>query len=118
MVRWSGAALPKAPRRAAPDIDKLRAALEQRAEQWKADVRSEAKVARLLLRRLVGPLTLWDAAEPASELKNGRCKFHGGLSTGPRTPEGVERSRRARWKPGAYSQETKGLAAGESPTLA
>jgi hypothetical protein len=49
------------------DIDMLRAALEQRAEEWKADLRSEPKVARLLLRRLVGPLTLWDAAEPASE---------------------------------------------------
>jgi len=40
-------------------------------------------------------------------MKKGRCKFHGGLSTGPRTPEGLERSRRARWKHGAYSQETK-----------
>lgn len=25
-----------------------------------------------------------------------RCKFHGGLSTGPRTPEGIERIRAAR----------------------
>jgi len=57
----------KAPRQAAPDIEKLRAALEQRAERWKADLRGEPKVARLLLRRLVGPLTLWDAAEPAAE---------------------------------------------------
>jgi len=24
--------------------------------------------------------------------ENGRCKFHGGLSTGPRTPEGKRRS--------------------------
>ena len=47
-------------------LDKLRAALEQRAEQWKADLRDEPKVARLLLRRLVGPLTLWDASEPQS----------------------------------------------------
>ena len=28
----------------------------------------------------------------APAMKNGRCKFHGGLSTGPRTPEGLERS--------------------------
>jgi hypothetical protein len=42
-------------------------------------------------------------------MKNGRCKFHGGLSTGPRTPEGLERSRRARWKHGAYSQEAKAM---------
>jgi len=29
-------------------------------------------------------------------MRNGRCRLHGGLSTGPRTPEGVARSRRAR----------------------
>jgi hypothetical protein len=27
-------------------------------------------------------------------MPNGRCKLHGGKSTGPRTPEGLERSRR------------------------
>ena len=46
-----------------PDIDKLRDALMQRAEQWKATLRAEPKVARLLLRRLVGPLTLWEESE-------------------------------------------------------
>jgi hypothetical protein len=34
-------------------------------------------------------------------------KFHGGKSTGPRTPEGLERSRRANWKHGHYSQQAK-----------
>ena len=34
-----------------------------------------------------------------------RCRMHGGLSTGPRTPEGLERSRRANWKHGRYSRE-------------
>jgi len=42
-------------------------------------------------------------------MKNGRCRMHGGLSTGPRPPEGLERSRLARWKHGAYSQETKAM---------
>ena len=32
-------------------------------------------------------------------MPNGRCKLHGGKSTGPRTPEGLERSRQANWKP-------------------
>jgi glucans biosynthesis protein len=36
-----------------------------------------------------------------------RCRMHGGLSTGPRTPEGLERSRRARWLHGRYSVETR-----------
>ncbi|HXG69760.1 MAG TPA: recombinase family protein [Gemmatimonadaceae bacterium] len=50
------------PRQPKPDIEKLRAALEQRATQWKADLRAEPRVARLVLRRLVGPLTLWEEA--------------------------------------------------------
>ena len=36
-----------------------------------------------------------------------RCRLHGGLSTGPRTPEGLQRSRRARWKHGGYSWERR-----------
>jgi len=31
--------------------------------------------------------------------------MHSGPSTGPRTAEGLERSRRARWKHGQYSAE-------------
>jgi len=38
-------------------------------------------------------------------MKNGRCRMHGGKSTGPRTPEGLARSRRANWKDGYYSKE-------------
>jgi hypothetical protein len=44
-------------------------------------------------------------------MPNGRCRMHGGPSTGPRTPEGLERSRRARWKHGSYSRETRELLA-------
>ena len=32
--------------------------------------------------------------------------MHGGKSTGPRTPEGLERSRKANWKHGHYSAES------------
>ena len=32
--------------------------------------------------------------------------MHGGKSTGPRTPEGLERSRKARWVHGERSAET------------
>ncbi len=35
-------------------------------------------------------------------MRNGRCRLHGGLSTGPKTPEGVERIRRAVTKHGRY----------------
>ena len=40
---------------------------------------------------------------------NGRCRMHGGLSTGPRTPAGLARSRRARWKHGARSAQVRAL---------
>ena len=40
-------------------------------------------------------------------MANGRCRMHGGPSTGPRTPEGLERSRRSNWKHGYYSAEAK-----------
>ncbi len=40
-------------------------------------------------------------------MPNGRCKLHGGKSTGPRTPEGLERSRRANWKHGHFSRAAK-----------
>jgi len=40
----------------------------------------------------------------APAMKNGRCRFHGGKSTGPRTPEGLERSRKANRKHGLYSR--------------
>lgn len=40
-------------------------------------------------------------------MPNGRCRMHGGPSTGPRTPEGLERSRKARWIHGWYSQEVR-----------
>ncbi|MFT8246589.1 HGGxSTG domain-containing protein [Roseomonas sp. BN140053] len=36
---------------------------------------------------------------------NGRCRMHGGASTGPRTEEGLARSRRATWKHGKRSAE-------------
>jgi hypothetical protein len=44
----------------AVDRERLRAALEQRVETWKADLRAEPKIAREVIRRLIGPLTLWD----------------------------------------------------------
>ena len=38
-------------------------------------------------------------------MKNGRCKFHGGMSTGAKTPEGLERMRLANTKHGRYSKQ-------------
>ncbi len=40
-------------------------------------------------------------------MQNGRCRMPCGASTGPRTPEGRARSRRANWKHGRYSAEAR-----------
>lgn len=40
-------------------------------------------------------------------MPNGRCRLHGGLSTGPRTAEGIERIRRAVTKHGRYTAAAK-----------
>jgi hypothetical protein len=50
-----------------------------------------------------------ECRQPA--MKNGRCRMHGGLSTGPRTPEGLARSRRARLTHGGYSAPVRALRA-------
>ncbi len=47
------------------------------------------------------------AGEPcrAPAMSNGRCRLHGGKSTGPRTKEGLQRLRAARTVHGFYGQE-------------
>jgi ribosomal protein L32 len=42
-------------------------------------------------------------------MPNGRCRLHGGKSTGPRTVEGLERMRRANTRHGSYSAENRRL---------
>src|ERR1044072_2278422 len=39
----------------------------------------------------------------SAAMKNGRCRMHGGKSTGAKTPEGIERIRASRTKHGRYS---------------
>jgi hypothetical protein len=51
-------------RSAQPNIERLRDALTQRAAEWKQTLCPEPKVARLLLRRLIGPIELYDASKP------------------------------------------------------
>ncbi|RKK03324.1 hypothetical protein EBE87_25900 [Pseudoroseomonas wenyumeiae] len=44
-------------------------------------------------------------------MPNGRCRMHGGMSTGPRTAEGMARMRAARTIHGKYSREMRELRA-------
>jgi len=54
-----------------------------------------------------GAKTRKGTACQAPAMRNGRCQLHGGKSTGPRTPEGIERIRRAATKHGWYSKAAK-----------
>jgi hypothetical protein len=40
-------------------------------------------------------------------MANGRCRFHGGKSTGPRTPEGAEGARQAALRHGFFTAKAK-----------
>ena len=40
-------------------------------------------------------------------MRNGRCRLHGGKSTGPRTAEGLERMRQSKITHGNYTEETR-----------
>jgi hypothetical protein len=51
------------------DHERLKAALEQRAKEWKRELRAEPRIARLLLRRLVGPIVLFDGSERPAFVK-------------------------------------------------
>jgi hypothetical protein len=51
-------------------------------------------------------LPVSDASRYRPAPRNGRCRFHGGLSTGPKTPEGRKRvgdAARARYKAWAHA---------------
>ena len=48
----------------------------------------------------------------APAMQNGRCRMHGGTSTGPRTSEGLERMRQANTRHGNYSEKSRRLYTG------
>jgi len=56
-----------------------------------------------------GALTRAKGACCQPAMPNGRCRLHGGKSTGPRTDEGIERIRAARTIHGAYGAEAMEL---------
>ena len=45
-----------------------------------------------------------ECQRPANK-KNGRCRLHGGASTGPRTPDGQERISQANMRHGKYTKD-------------
>jgi hypothetical protein len=71
------------------------------AHAWRAHLDLAHRAPRCGAKRRDGD----SCASPA--MPNGRCRMHGGKSTGPRTPEGLQRSRKSGWKHGYYSAEAK-----------
>jgi hypothetical protein len=67
--------------------------------------RAQLEAEILVLRQQINVLRRRASKRP--HLNNTDHKLHGGKSTGPRTPEGLERSRRANWKHGHFSREAK-----------
>jgi len=90
----------------------------RRAEEGRSDSSSPARRGRLkngnrsgdfLAAPRCGAHTRSGGSCRQPAMANGRCRLHGGLSTGPRTPAGLACSRRARWKHGARSAEVRAL---------
>ena len=75
---------------------------EPHVPTWKAGLERARAARRCGARRRADGCACTQPAMP-----NGRCRLHGGKSTGPRTPEGLENSRRANRKHGHYSAEAK-----------
>jgi len=40
-------------------------------------------------------------------MPNGKCRLHGGASSGPKTTEGLERAKKSNWKHGRFSVSAK-----------
>ena len=67
----------KAPPPQQPRLDELRATLLQRAD-WKKKLRTEPQLARVLLRRMIGPFVLNDESEMPDFIK-ADCEVKNGL---------------------------------------
>ena len=59
--------------------------------------------------RLCGARTRAGHPCRGAAMPNGRCRMHGGPSTGPRTPEGLARLRAARTSTGLHTAEMVAL---------
>ena len=59
--------------------------------------------------KLCGARTRAGHPRKAPAMPNGRCRMHGGPSTGPRTPEGLARLRAARTRTGLHTADMVAL---------
>jgi hypothetical protein len=74
-----------------------------RLPDWRLTLPLARRAPRCRARTRVGG----SCQQPA--MSNGRCRIHGGASTGPRTQEGLQRLAQARTVHGAYGAEMREL---------
>jgi hypothetical protein len=81
--------------------------MDQAHAPWSHRLKNGALAGNPNLSPRCGAKTRMGTSCCAPAMKNGRCRMHGGASTGPTTPEGRAKSRRARWSHGRYSEEAR-----------
>jgi hypothetical protein len=96
------------PRPPRPDVALVRDALLRRSAEWKATLRSEPKVARVLVRRMLEPLALWVGQDPREQVPEWMVPFETAAK-----PQGLlvglEGSHPSWWRPQRDSNPCFGL---------
>ena len=79
--------------RVAPQREQVRAALDKRVADWRERLHAEPEVARLVLRELVGPITLYDPPVPEQVVRwSAELKAHETLASVAGYPRALDGS--------------------------
>jgi hypothetical protein len=76
-------------------------------ERWSGRLKNDNPRGDLSAVKKCGARTRNGGACCSPAMRNGRCRLHGGLSTGPKTPEGRHRIRLALLKHGRYTKQAE-----------
>lgn len=76
-------------------------------ERWSGRLKNDNPRGDLSALKKCGARTRNGGACRSPAMRNGRCRLHGGLSTGPKTPEGRHRIRLALLKHGRYTRQAQ-----------
>jgi hypothetical protein len=85
-------------------VDEIGAIPQERRHGWLKNGNPPGNLSTV---RRCGAKTRRGTSCQCPAMKNGRCRLHGGLSTGAKTVEGIERIRKAVTKHGRYSKRAR-----------
>ena len=85
-------------------VEKIKGTPHERRHGWLRNSNKPGDLARV---RHCGAKTRRGTPCQCPAIPNGRCRLHGGMSTGPKTPAGIDRIRRAVTKHGQYSKRAR-----------